>query len=169
MSADQPTNSGSAAETRGGLAGAIVDSMIAAGTGLGTSFCLMCVCDLCFFAFFPQRGVPAEHAIGNVVGIIAAEMMWNEVGSLAGWLLFLFPIALLHRRWPITDRMLSMCLTAALCGALMTGLELMPFSGWPFDRISWIFVPFGAIDAVVATATFILLRRKLLRQLKQGV
>jgi len=45
----------------------------------------------------------------------------------------------------------------------------MPFSDWPFDRFTWVFVSFGAIEAVVATATLIHLRRKSSRPVTEEI
>jgi hypothetical protein len=140
MNTHTGASSGSAVEPHGRITSAIPDSMIASVAGYAASVFAMCTGDLCFFGLNHASTIPAQQAIGNVIGIVVLEAMWNAFGSLAG----------------------------ALVGAILTGVESWPFSGWPFQLLSWIFVPFGVIDAVVATATLIHLRRKSSRLINEG-
>jgi hypothetical protein len=168
MNAQTNTTSGSAVEPPRRIEDAIRDSIIASLARFAASVCAMSVGDLCFFALNHANGLSVRQVLGNVFGIVALEAMWNAIGSLAGCLVFLFPVAMLHGRRPIVDRMIPMCLWGALAGVILTGLEIMPFSAWPFEPFGWIFVPFGAIDAVVATATLIHQRRKSSGPISEG-
>lgn len=172
MNAQSDTPAGSAIVPHGRIADAIRDSIIAALLGGAASLCAMCVCAMCAvnlcFALNHASGISAGNAMGFAIYVAALANMWNAIGSLVGWLVFLFPVAMLRGRRPIADRMIPMCLAGALVGVILTGLECRPFSGWPFQPLGWIFVPFGVIDAVVATATLIHLRRKSSRQKNEG-
>lgn len=172
MNAQSHTSAGSAIVSHGRIAGAIRDSMIAALLGGVAGLCTMCLCAMCAvelrFALNHASVISAGNVMRFAIFFAALANMWNAIGSLVGWLVFLFPVAMLHGRRPIADRMIPMCLAGALVGVILTGLECRPFSAWPFQPLGWIFVPFGIINAVVATATLIHLRRKSSRQKNEG-
>jgi hypothetical protein len=158
MNAQNGATTGDMFEGRGWSWYRVGDSIIAALCGFVASICALCVADT-YFA-----------GLKDAIGIVAVQTIFNAFGCLVGWLVFLLPAAILYGRSVVTGHTIPICVMGVTVGAILTGLESWLLGARPIGLMNFIYVPFGAVDAAVATATMIyLLRRKSSQQLNEGV
>ena len=121
----------------------------------------------CLLAFVILNGLVSK-LLPSLTGFVDLEAICAVPCVFVGWLLFLLPVALSYNRQRFFQRTVPMCLAGGIFGALLMGLQCAYFLRGFEPLMFAVFVPFGILDAVVATAALMAMRRRSARKLSEG-
>jgi hypothetical protein len=136
------------------LSGAVRDSLLASLAGYLVSVLLT---EVTFY--WPRLLIPFR--MSTVLWPWMANIC-NAAASLLGWLVFLLPIALIHRRGRLSDNAMLMCFIGGALGFAITWIETRPLVNYHPAKFTMreFYIAAGIVNAITSTLCLIALRRR---------
>jgi hypothetical protein len=130
---------------------ALLDSFLASAAGYAAGSILILLVSL----------TPLGALFGALLDLRLVAL-FQLAGSALGWIVFLLPVAIAHRKSGQTDHVLGICAIAVAVAFASTWIETSPLTSYRARIFSMreLYIAAGVLNACVATIVLIRLRRR---------